>query len=285
METINNNPLRNGNFTSSEIVALLSMGSREMTERELENHKKDNPKSKKRNIESWPGAAAITYIEECNMERRLLRSITDESNARPLSWGTLTERKAFATLGTEYSLNSQETTVHPTISYWSGSADGFKYDEGKTVVDIKCPVSLKSFCTLVDCIVMVEVDGVWVQDGAQSIANVRERHKEGEKYYQQLVSNAILNDCKYAELIVYMPYLEELDSIRELASNWDGVDQHKFMWIGLAQDCELPHLLLNGYYKNINVIRFEVPETDKKLLTERVLMAGTKLNQFFKPEK
>ncbi len=268
MDVINNSPLRNGNFTSSEIVALHSMGSREMTEQELIQHKKDNPKSKKKNIESWPGPAAITYIEECNMERRLLRSISDETNARPLSWGTLLERKAFEALGLEYTLNSSETSVHPTIKYWSGSADGFKYDEGKTVVDIKCPISLKSFCTLVGC---------------KTIEEVRENHKDGDKYFWQLVSNAIINDCKYAELIVYMPYLEELDSIREMASNWDGPDQHRFMWISLGQDSELPHLLREAYYKNINVIRFEVSEADKKLLTERVLMAGTKLIPFFVP--
>lgn len=58
------NTLRHGNFTSSEIVALTTKG-----------------KAK----DSF-GKPALTYIEEKNMERRLGRSITTESNAKPLVW-------------------------------------------------------------------------------------------------------------------------------------------------------------------------------------------------------
>ena len=39
------------------------------------------------------GAPAKTYIEECNFERKLERSISDESNAKPFSWGQLLERR------------------------------------------------------------------------------------------------------------------------------------------------------------------------------------------------
>jgi hypothetical protein len=257
--TINSNIIRVGNFTSSEIVALTSKGKEKGSF----------------------GKPALTYIEECNMERRLLRSVTDDVSARPLSWGLLVENIAFEKLGMEYTLTSQETDIHPTINYWSGSRDGMKHDEGKTVIDIKSPMTLKSFCTLVDCIELVEVDGVWVQDGTKSIANVRENHKDGEKFYWQLVSNAVINDCKFAELIVYMPYLKELDEIRELAQNMPQEYLYKFFWIANGNDEELPHLLENGHYKNINIIRFEVPQSDKDFLTERVLEAGKLLQPFY----
>ena len=56
---------RVGNFNSSEIVALTTQN-----------------KSK-----NGFGKPALTFIEECNFERRLDRSITDEVTARPLSWG------------------------------------------------------------------------------------------------------------------------------------------------------------------------------------------------------
>jgi hypothetical protein len=236
-----------------------------MTEAELTQHKNDFPKSRKKNIESWPGDAALTYIEECNMERRLGRSISDESNARPLLWGSLAESKAFELLGLEYTLNSQDTISHPKIPYWSGSADGFKYDEGKTVIDIKCPWTLKSFCQLADC---------------KTIEEVRKNHKDGEKFYYQLVSNAVINDCKYAELIIYMPYFSELDSIRDMASNYDGIDQGKFIWVTYP-DTSLPYIHDGGYYKNIHKIRFEVPKEDKILLTDTVLRAGKLLEPFF----
>ncbi len=65
--------VRVGNFTSSEIVALVSKGKEKGSF----------------------GKPALTYIEECNMERRLLRSVTDDVSARPLSWGLLVENIAF----------------------------------------------------------------------------------------------------------------------------------------------------------------------------------------------
>src|SRR3990172_2945044 len=110
---INNSEKRIGNFTSSEISALMS-------------------KSK----DGGFGKPALTYIEECNMERRLGRSLTDEVSARPLTWGKLVEVKAFELLGLDYKISSQETDLHPEISYWAGSSDGNKFDEGKTVFDI-----------------------------------------------------------------------------------------------------------------------------------------------------
>src|SRR5690242_19898627 len=141
------NKSRCGNFTSSKIVALLSMGSREMTEEEIAAHKKDNPKSRKKTIESWPGKAAQTYIDEKKMERRLGRSLHTEINARATSWGSLVENRVFDLLGLEYSLTSKETLVHPDFHYWAGSPDAEKKN---TVPDFKCPLTLKSFCQLVD---------------------------------------------------------------------------------------------------------------------------------------
>src|SRR6185437_4228886 len=154
---INNTP-RIGNFTSSEIGALMS---------------------KDRSGKGF-GAPALTYIKETNMERRLGRSLTDEINARPLIWGKLLEGHVFSLLGLEYTLSSTETISHPSISFWSGSPDGGNYQPARTVVDIKCPITLKSFCQLVDA----------YREGG--IEKVRDDHKDGEKYYWQLVSNAIL---------------------------------------------------------------------------------------------
>jgi hypothetical protein len=58
-----------------------------------------------------------------------------------------------------------------------------------------------------------------------------------------------------------------------MASNYDG-DQNKIAWINWSEDNDLPFLVEGGHYKNLNIIRFEVPEFDKKLLTERVKEAG-----------
>jgi len=232
-----NNELRNGNFTSSEIVALVSM---------------DKSGTK-------PGQPFYSYIEECNMERRLCRSVSEEINAPPILWGNLNESRVFELLGTEYSLVSQETIRHPTIDYWAGSPDALKYVDGKpeTVCDIKCPKTLKSFCQLVDG---------WNRDGIDGIVA---GHKDGKKYLWQLVSNAVLTGCSFAELIVYVPYQKELDAIRK---STDGIGKYYRIWG--SGDEELPYLVEGGYYKNLNVFRFEIPFLDKQFLEKRVLEGG-----------
>lgn len=254
-----NNTARIGNFTSSEIVALTTVDT---------SGKKF-------------GKPALTYISETNMERRLGRSVDDEKIAKALTWGKLLESGAFGQLGLEYILSSTQTDTHPTIPYWSGSKDGLKLDEGRTVADIKCPLTLKSFCQLVDPLYygltgMVAMDairkGFVDQDGI-----AHEKHKDGEKFYYQLVSNAVINACKYAELIVYMPYKSEIDDIKMMAGSVEAQDLGKHYWIAMAGEDELPFILNEGFYKNVNIVRFEVPEGDKQLLTESVLRAGKML--------
>lgn len=239
------NKNRNGNFTSSEIFNLMT-----------------NDKSGK-NF----GKPALTYIEECNMERRLGRALTKEESAKPLSWGNLVESRAFELLGTEYKLSSQETFIHRLFPFWAGSPDGNKFDDGQTVFDEKCPITLKSFCQYVQPL----YDGF---EGIDAMNCVREEHKDGEKNYWQLVSNSILTDSKFAELIIYCPYKSELQIIKELAQQ-AGTPQYS--WIYWALENELPYLIDGGYYKNVNIIRFEVPQADKELLTERVALAGKQL--------
>lgn len=260
------NQNRIGNFTSSKIVALLSMGSREMTDDELAAHKKAFPKSRKKNIESWPGKAALTYIDERKMERRLGRSLSTEVNARATSWGSLVENRVFDLLGLEYKLTSKETFVHPEIPYWAGSPDA---DKRNTAPDFKCPLTLKSFCQLVDPLYR----GL---DGIDAMNAVREEHEEGDAYYWQIISNACIKGCDYGELIVYVPYLAELLEIKEMAHR----DRSgKYRWIDYGEFDELPYLMPDGYYRNLNVIRFEIPKEDKELLTMRVQQAGKLLQE------
>lgn len=251
--TINNNALRVGNITSSEgAVAIMSNGK----------------------AKGSFGKPALTYIDECNFERRLGRSIDTESNAKPLTWGKLVESRVFELLGLEYQLVSKETIQHPTIDYWVGSPDANKFDEGKTVVDIKCPITLKSFCQLVAPVYEELYDAGDIDHGLVAMNVIRAEHRDGDKYYWQLVSNAILTNSKFAELIVYCPYKSELDAIREMIAKGDGEMQSKYGWINWAQDNELPWIPDGGYYKNINVIRFEVPAEDKIALHQRMVEAG-----------
>lgn len=231
---------RVGRFTSSEIAALMTNGKAKGT----------------------IGQPGVTYIEEKNMERRLGRSLSSETSAKPILWGKLLEKRAFDQLGLEYQLVSDETIQHPEINYWAGSPDGFTQNK---VADIKCPFTLKSFCQLVDPV----YSGM---TGMDAINKIRGMHKDGEKYYWQLVSNSILLKKQQAELIIYCPYQSELTEIRSSCEG-DG----KYYWLSFSEDCEIPYLPDSGYYKNINVITFDVPQEDKDAISARVIEAGKML--------
>lgn len=264
-------PIRIGNFTSSEIFALTVLGSREMNEIEMAEYKFLNPKGRKKNIDIGFGEKAVTYINETNMERRLGMALENDFDAKPTSWGKLIEKRPFQQLSTEYHLCSDETLDHPTIDFWKGSPDLKKYFEQslKAIGDLKCPMTRKSFCQLVDpyC-----ENGEIVYEGC-TIEAVRANHKEGEKYFWQIVSNAIITGATKGELIVYMPYKSELEDIRTLASSAGEMGEYT-KWIYFAADEQLPHILDGGHYKSINVIEFDILQKDIDFLTERVLEAG-----------
>ena len=216
------------------------------------------------------GVKALSYIAEKRMERRLGRTLNSDTDARPLSWGHLLEKHVFDQLGLEYRLQSHETIEHSSIDWWCGSPDAMKFGDEMTVVDFKAPYTLKAFCELVDPL----YEG---KSGEEVIAAIRENHEHGEKYYWQILSNAILTGAKYGELIVYAPFVSELEAIRELSRNWSGDKQHRFRWVDYAADDELTHILDGGFYKSINIVRWEISEQDKKDLTVRVTEAGKEL--------
>lgn len=234
---------RNGNFTSSEIFRLLKPG---------------------RGNNTW-SVDVQTYIDECNMERRLRRSVEVVSDARPLSWGKCVEKRAFNVLGIEYTLCSDVTLQHPDIPYWLGSPDA---TTSEIVADLKCPMTLTSFCNMVD---PAYENGKMIHDGL-TIEAVRYNHKDGEKFFWQIVSNAILTGKNKGQLIVYVPYLEELDDIKTIS---DG--NPNYYWIWSADTEKLPYLINGAHYKNINVIEFDILDRDKDFLTGRVIECGKSL--------
>ena len=274
-------PSRNGNFTSSEIVALLSMGERKMTEAELAARPKTGTGSRTTLVDDPEslGEAALTYIDECNMERRLGRCLTNEITAYPTTWGNLCEGYVHDILGTDYKLMSDQTLDHPTIPYWKGSPDFLRFIDtmADAVGDAKCPMTLKSFCQLVDPYYLGGLTGMdyinAIRFGWKDKDGVfHKKHDQGEKYYWQLVSGSCLTDVKYAELIVFAPYRTELSKIKAMAEG-----NPDYYWAFYADDSKLPYLPEGGLYKNLNVFRFEVPFLDKQLLHRRVELAGKKL--------
>lgn len=229
-----------------------------MTKEELEARPKKGKGSKTTQIETYEelDSTALTYVQEKVYEHRLHRSLSKEHNANSTQWGKLVEILAFKEMGdTSVSLTSKTRYSHPTIEHWNGMPD-YLSERTKTVGDVKSPYTMLSFCQLVD-------------DCNEGLETFKAEHKD---YYWQLISNAILTDSKYMELVVFCPYKDQLEEVREMM---DG--DPDYYRLNFAEDEELPYLKRGGYYKNLNRFTWEVPEEDKELLTERVDLAVQEL--------
>jgi hypothetical protein len=209
-----------------------------------------------------------TYIAERNMERRLGRVLKKDFSSRDTSWGHLMEYWGFGLLPTSYSLISDKTIVSPIVSSWVGSPDAVNNTEPKAICDIK-GLQLKALCEMIDA---------WKKGG---ITEVRENTESGEKFYWQEVSNACLWGARVGEIILVCPYKSQLDDVRAAASRYDGPDPGRFSWVPFADDEALPYLLDDGdYYKNITVMRFDIPSIDKCKVHDSVVAAAKELKNY-----
>lgn len=300
--------IRTGRITSGDIVALVSMGSefRDMTPEEKAENLRLNPKSKAEKIKvEVPGAPFYNYVQECIMERFFKQRLENDVEVLAMAWGKLCENIVHNKLPNSYIFHSDETMVHPEILEWVGTPDGSKrrrvvrvkgklidlpFYKFETITDIKCPLTRKSFYQLVAP--LYHFDGIKARKKKKSEINGLEvmnmirfgyeqngmrfdKHKDGEKFYWQLVSNACITGAKYAELIVFMPYREELDTVR--AYNIGQKDPN--FLVGNALDRQLPFIYKQSGVRSVNIIRFEVPQEDKDFLKMRVEMAIDLINK------
>jgi len=206
------------------------------------------------------GKQGTTYIKQIQYEQKLGRPLNAERDSRPTTWGRLTERQAFEVLDLSYQLVSKERLFHPDMPYWSGMPDVKK---PLITGDIKCPYSLEVFCDKISAL----------------STSIEEYKKLFPEDYWQHISSAVLLEANghpvtHFEPIIYCPYQSHLAMIRLMAYNSIGEDQYRYRWIASSTDEEVPYLLDNGTYKDLNIFRFEVPQEDKNLLIE--LMHGLK---------
>ena len=207
-------------------------------------------------------APGVKYIKEKSYEIRLQRELSNDHGSRPTMWGKLVEKRAFDLLPMNLKLESRKRYKHSTL-LWTGAPD---IVSDSLSGDIKCPFTMKSFCELVDIIDSKDIEVF---------------KKEKPEYYWQLVSNSILTGLRKALFVVYCPFVHELNGIRDMAENYDG-DQNKLAWLGWATDEELPHLVEEGTFDNLNTWEFEIPQSDIDFLTERVRLAEIELKKLLK---
>ncbi len=220
--------LRTGRFTSSTIGELASNG---------------------RGKEE-PGAPFFSRCEKVAAERMFGARVASGSSLAT-EWGGLAERYVSEVLNKEGVTVgfSDNPIAHPDellSAWWAGTPDGLGKD---CVYEIKCPLSVEGYFALYDCT-------------AESLKSIK------REYYWQLVSNCIITNKRYAELVVFYPNREDLEAIREL--NRNGSLSYRIEW---AEDSTLPCLGEGKEHLNFYRMRFEVTEDDKVFLTERVKKA------------
>lgn len=243
-------------FTSSEISRLVSKG--------------------KSDIFSVDGN---TYIEEKLHEYQAGRRIQNEHDSKPTTWGSWCENYVF----TEYlqlkgySIDSKNVLNYkgehnPLLEkYYAGSPDICADD---VVGDIKCPFTIKTYLTALNC---------------ETITELRDKLKDGDKYYWQLISNAILTGKNKCLLYFWIPKgykakgeeESEVERIHELMRHDDTNNAIKWsMW------CETSILpsINNPNTPNIKLFEFNATEKDKEFLATRILLASEildkKINNF-----
>lgn len=231
--SISENKNRISRFTSSQIHRLMTNGKEKGT----------------------LGKPALTYIKEKVYEHKMQRSVNTEVSTRPILWGKFLESRVHDLLGTKYEHVFDQTIKHKTIEIWAGSPD-FIISTEKVVCDSKCPQP-KAFCEL-------------IENCSLGLETFKEEHPD---YYWQLISNAVITESDYIELIVYMPYLSELSEIKQSVEDADLEEPWKYRFITESLNAELPYLTDNCQFKNLNIFRFEAKEEDKELLKQRVLLA------------
>jgi len=212
------------------------------------------------------GAPFKSYVSEKRREKRLGRSLSLNKGNRSTAWGEIMEIYLVQKLGYKtYSHHGKITTVHPVYEDWAGSPD--LVQAGVKVADIKC-FEPDNFTKLADVILQNDLEVF---------------KKEYNSEYWQLVSNACIHQVDKAEMVLFMPSYSELDDIRkwmnEEEPEGNESSKWKYRFIFDAPDYELPYIPDDcEVYSPLMSFEFEVPKEDKQALEDRVILAGSYLN-------
>lgn len=216
------------------------------------------------------GSAGLTYIKEKSAERYLCRSVDLGKDSQATVWGKVAEHFCnFFHLDLSYQLISNKTVVHPKYDFWTGSPDAKKLD---TVGEIKC-FEPKKYFALSMALLKLNENQITIEDFK----------KEFDDIYWQVVSNSILLNTKYAEIIAFMPNEEQLLEIRQSIEETNvlellGIDPWKARYIYEEPISHLP-FVKNENYPTFVSHKFEPSVEDKVFLTKRVLDANKLLNE------
>lgn len=245
--------IRNGRFTSSEIGRLM--------------------KSDKKG--TGFGADAITYIYEKLYAIQAGRTIDNDINSKPTSWGNFLEQYVYETYFgfSGFELDSKRTIkyegeIEEIRGYYCGSPDLIGAD---TVGDIKCPFTLKSYLQAYNC---------------KDIYELIEKHPSGAIYFWQLISNAILLDKPKCKLAFFVPSgiirdgQTETEIERIQAKIRDCGDESMY-WARFKNIDDFPYIK-NPETENFKLFEFEATKEAKEQLLDRLQLAVKELKNLLR---
>lgn len=277
--------IRIGRTTSSGCSPLLDSAKREMTIKELEEYKRLNPKGKSKLIDdkNLLSASAMNYIKDKNKEFKLKRRLEKDDSGKAALWGKLVEswlmNERPEIIGYEHTLTPNITTIHPIYNFHCGSRDGFN-NLTNAVDDIKCPYTLESYSEFAELHEKISLANANVTDALINgidYEGINYYHKDGYKYYCQLLSNACIAGVNRAELIIFIPTIEQLDNIKQYASDGDLENYQDYYYIAMANNESLPYLPLDAEYSNKIVFNLTFTAEEIEHFNNKIKLAGNYL--------
>lgn len=194
------------------------------------------------------GKPFYAYCKKVAAERFFNTRVID-GGSLSTDWGNLAEKYVGSILekeGITVGFSDSPMANKELESWHRGTPDCLSRD---TVFDIKCPTSLEHYFELYGCT---------EQDLKKNDAN----------FYWQLVSNSIITNKPYAELVVFYPNFDDLQAILEL--NRQESISFRIEWKDID---DLPCLGEDRSDMNIYRLRWRVLEEDKQFITERIRLA------------
>lgn len=180
-----------------------------------------------------------TYLEEIRMFN-LFKQKDVEKDVFNFKWGHLLENFLHEKTNHLEGYINQNTEENATIfskenKYHCGTPDQYTVDNSKIVTsETKCPVTLKGLYNL---IFPFYPNGFYEDiDGNSAIELIKSNSKDGKKYFSQILSNACLLEedtgieCDFGELIVFMPYKNDVQKITAFSEEFFTTEYYPIMF-------------------------------------------------------
>jgi hypothetical protein len=242
MDSIIENNLRPGNFTSSQIYRLV-------------------------------GSAAVskTYILEKNIERKLGLNLKQSIQTKQTAWGHFIELWVHEKkLGLTYSSSGKETFEHPTIPFWKGSPD-FRCESKKIIAECK-GYERKNFSIYADAIRDNSADSLRINCPEEYWQLVSNAIVLGYDKIQPIAFMPYYSE--FSDIADFIDNIDDMEVQMNFKYIFDAITS------GRAKT-DLTYLPDNGYYENLTTCILDVPQNDIDFLTGRVLEAGKLLQPFY----